>query len=87
MYHAPQSIKRYISTFLRIVVLYRKGLTVEEITFLTKASVKLVQDYLALYETALRVSHRQEKLEEELTRVNGGQNRPLDTQKKGQVKK
>lgn len=86
MYHAPQSIKRYISTFLRMVVLYQKGLTVEEIAFLTKASVKLVQDYLGLYEAALNVAHRQEKLEEELKRVNSGQNTALATQKKRQVR-
>ncbi|MFO7538198.1 MAG: DUF1670 domain-containing protein, partial [Chloroflexota bacterium] len=47
MYHTPQSVKRYISTFLRMVVLYRKGLQVEEIAFLTQSSEKLVEDYLA----------------------------------------
>jgi hypothetical protein len=87
MYHAPQSIKRYISTFLRMVVLYRKGMAVEEIAFLTRSSVKLVEDYLALYEAALSVEHRLEKLEEELKRVNGEQNRALEPQKKGQVSK
>ena len=87
MYHAPQSVKRYISTFLRMVVLYRKRVAVEEIAFLTRSSVKLVEDYLALYEAALRVEHRLEKLEEELKRVNGNQNRALEPPKKGQVKK
>jgi hypothetical protein len=86
MYHAPQSIKRYISTFLRMVVLYRKGVGVEEIAFLTRSSVKLVEDYLALYEGALRVEHRLEKLEEELNRVKGDRNRALASQKKGQVR-
>jgi len=85
MYHTAQSVKRYISTFLRMVVLYQKGLTVKEIAFLTKASAKLVQDYLALYKAALNVAHRQEKLEEELKRVNVGQNDPPAAQKKGQV--
>ncbi len=87
MYHAPQSIKRYISTFLRIVVLYRKGMTVEEIAFLSRSSVKLVEDYLAVYGSALEAPHRLEKLEEELKRVNGGQNVPLAAQKKRQVGK
>jgi hypothetical protein len=86
MYHAPQSIKRYISTFLRIVVLYRQGVAVAEIAFLTRSSVKLVQDYLALYQEALSVAHRLEKLEEELKRVNGAQNTLLEPQKKGQVR-
>jgi hypothetical protein len=42
---------------------------VEEIAFLTRASQRLVADYLGLYESALAVPHRREKLEEELTRV------------------
>ena len=86
MYHAPQSIKRYISTFLRIVVLYRQGVAVEEIAFLSRSSVKLVEDYLTLYQEALSVTHRLEKLEEELKRVNGVQHRPLAPQKKDQVR-
>jgi hypothetical protein len=68
VHHSMQSIKRYISTFQRIVVLHRKGTVVEEIAFLTRASVRLATDYLALYEAALAVPHRREKLEEELAR-------------------
>jgi hypothetical protein len=82
MYHTPQSVKRYISTFLRMVVLYRKGLQVEEIAFLTQSSEKLVEDYLALYTAALRTASRLEKLEEELKRVDG----PQTPQKKGGLK-
>jgi hypothetical protein len=71
MYHTPQSIKRYISTFLRMVVLHRKGLSVAEIAFLTKSSERLVEDYLALYMAALQSAPRLEKLAEELKRVDG----------------
>lgn len=69
VHHSLQSIKRYISTFQRIAVLHREGMAVEEIAFLTRASVRLTSDYLALYEAALDVPHRREKLEEELARV------------------
>lgn len=69
VHHSLQSIKRYISTFQRIAVLHRKQTPVEEIAFLTRSSVRLVTDYLALYEAALAVPHRREKLEEELARV------------------
>jgi DNA-binding Lrp family transcriptional regulator len=85
MYHSPQSIKRYVSTFLRMVVLQRQDTPVEEIAFLTRSSVRLVQDYLAVYEAALATPHRLEKLEEELARVSTRQETPLEG-KKGEVK-
>lgn len=89
-YHSPQAIKRYVSTFLRIVVLHRKGITVEEIAFLTQSSVRLVQDYLQVYQAALAVPHRREKLEEELARVgprtSKGQNPSHERTKKGEVR-
>jgi DNA-binding Lrp family transcriptional regulator len=69
VHHSLQSIKRYISTFQRIVVLHREETPVTEIAFLTRSSLRLVADYLALYEAALTVPHRREKLEEELARV------------------
>ena len=43
MHHSPQAIKRYVSTFLRIVVLHRQETPVEEIAFLTQASARLVK--------------------------------------------
>jgi DNA-binding Lrp family transcriptional regulator len=84
-YHAQQSIKRYVSTFLRMVVLHRKGLPVEQIGFLTRASARLTQDYLELYEAALAVPHRREKLEEELARVSMRQKPSSEKAKKGEV--
>ncbi|MCR4406628.1 MAG: DUF1670 domain-containing protein [Anaerolineae bacterium] len=46
LHHSAQAIKRYVSTFLRVVVLHRQGRSVEEIAFLTQSSVRLVKDYL-----------------------------------------
>jgi hypothetical protein len=66
-----------------------------EIAFLTHSSEKLVQDYLKVYESALAVSHRREKLEEELERVGGRtvsgkekvQEAPQERHKKGEVRR
>jgi len=85
MRHSPQAIKRYVSTFLRIVVLHRQETPVEEIAFLTRSSVRLVKDYLEVYEAALAVPHRREKLEEELARVNTWQKISSEESKKGEV--
>jgi hypothetical protein len=70
VHHSPHSIKRYVSTFLRIVMLWRKETALSEIAFLTRASQRLVREYLAVYEQAMRTPHRREKLEEELARVS-----------------
>jgi hypothetical protein len=72
LYHSPQAIKRYISTFLRIVLLHQQGTAVADIAFLTHTSASLVQDYLEVYQQALAVPHRAEKLAEELDRVRSG---------------
>ena len=72
VHHSPQSIQRYVSTFLRMVVLHRKGTAVSEIAFLTRSSERLVEEYLGVYEKALGLAHRREKLEEELARVMVG---------------
>jgi len=87
MHHSPQAIKRYVSTFLRIVVLHRQGTGVEEIAFLTQTSVRLVKEYLAVYEAAMGVPHRREKLEEELARVSTWQKAASDAGKKGAVRR
>lgn len=71
VHHSPQSIKRYINTFLRIVALHRQGRPVTEMAFLVGASARLVQDYVGVYEQAQSQPHRLEKLEEELERVSG----------------
>ena len=85
--HSPQAIKRYVSTFLRVVVLHRQGTPVEEIAFLTQASARLVKEYLEVYEAALAEPHRREKLEEELARVSARQKPSFEGGKKGEVKR
>jgi hypothetical protein len=70
LHHSPQAIKRYVNAFLRIVSLHEKGTAAAEIAFLTKTTARLVADYLAVYQAAQALPHRQEKLAEELARVN-----------------
>jgi len=67
--HSAQSIKRYVSAFLRVSSLHRQGVAEEEIAFLTGTSLRLVKDYIELYTAALETPHRCEKLQEELERV------------------
>ena len=86
MHHSSQAIKRYVSTFLRMVVLHRQGTSVEEIAFLTRTSVRLVKEYLEVYETAMAEPHRREKVEEELARVSVRQKPSFEGEKKGEVK-
>jgi DNA-binding Lrp family transcriptional regulator len=84
LHHSPQAIKRYVSTFLRVVALHEKGTAVAEIAFLTKSSVKVVNDYLAIYTACQSQPHRQEKLAEELARVNPvSEESAGDAEKKG----
>ena len=83
VHHSPRSIQRYVSTFLRIVVLRRKGTAVSEIAFLTRSSQRLVREYLAVYEAAMEEDRRREKLEEELARVTADRDRASERKKGG----
>jgi hypothetical protein len=87
MHHSPQAIKRYVSTFLRVVALHRQRMSVEEIAFLTQSSVRLVKEYLKVYGAAMAEPHRREKLEEELARVSARQKAPSEEGKKGEVRR
>jgi hypothetical protein len=60
---------------------------VKEIAFLTQSSVRLVKDYLTVYEAAMAEPHRREKLEEELARVSAWQRPPSGEGKKGEVRR
>jgi hypothetical protein len=71
MHHSPQAIKRYVSTFLRLVVLHREGKALKEIAFLTRSSPRLVADYLVVYQAAMQNEAQRTKLEEEIRRVSG----------------
>jgi hypothetical protein len=85
LHHSPQAIKRYVNAFLRIVSLHEKGAPIAEIAFLTKTTPRLVADYLAVYQAAKQMPHRQEKLAEELERVNPASH-PFDSQKKARIR-
>jgi len=80
VHHSPQAIKRYVSTFKRIVLLKEQGMNVKEIAFLTKSSERLVQDYLNLYAQARQNPPQMEKLAEEMERMSGN---PFAGAKKG----
>jgi hypothetical protein len=80
VHHNPQSIKRYVSTFLRMVLLHRRGTVESEIAFLTRSSARLVQEYLDVYKSAMENEARREKLEEELVRVSGIQGKESQAQ-------
>ncbi len=80
LYHSPQAIKRYVSTFLRVVVLHTQQTEIADIAFLTHTSESVVRDYLALYAQAQQMPHRAEKLAEELARVSA-RSRPSEGKK------
>jgi len=73
VHHSPQAVKRYVTTFLRMVLFQQEGRPVREIAFLTATSERLVRDYLALYQTAQANPAQRAKLEEELARVSAWQ--------------
>jgi hypothetical protein len=83
VHHAPGSVQRYVSTFLRMVVLWRKGTAASEIAFLTRSSQRLVEEYLQVYEAAMGEPRRREKLEEELARVTANRDPAPEGEKGG----
>jgi len=50
IFHSPTSVERYITTFSRVAFLQMRGFSVQEIAFIIKASVKLVEEYLLLFD-------------------------------------
>jgi predicted transcriptional regulator len=83
VHHSPTAIQRYVSTFLRMGLLHEAGMTAEEIAFLTQTSVRLVRDYLRVYQAAQAQPGRREKLTEELARVQTRQKSPEKGAEKG----
>jgi hypothetical protein len=62
--HAPGSIKRYVETFGRVVVLWEKGVREpSEIAYLVGASERLAREYLELRQRYDRADYR-DRLEE-----------------------
>lgn len=63
-HHAPSSVKRYVETFGRVVVLWEKGIgDVGEIAYVVGISVRLAGEYLQLREQYDRPDYR-DRLEE-----------------------
>ena len=48
--HSPFAIKRYLTTFSRVINLKRKGVDLQEIAFLLGISSHLTEEYLKLYQ-------------------------------------
>ena len=62
--HAPSSVKRYVETFGRVVVLWEKGLrNPGEIAYVVGISERLAREYLVLRERYARPEYR-DRLEE-----------------------
>lgn len=49
IFHSPIAVERYINTFSRVIFLLKRGFSPQQIAFTIKASVKLVEDYIALF--------------------------------------
>jgi len=63
-HHAPGSVKRYVETFGRVVVLWEKGVRdLGEIAYLVSVSARLAREYLILRERYDTVEYR-DRLEE-----------------------
>jgi hypothetical protein len=63
IFHSPTSVERYITTFSRVTFLQKRGFSAQEMAFILKASVKLVEDYLLLFDQ-LNTKIHQSKLDE-----------------------
>jgi len=80
--HSVGSIKRYIQTFGRVVMLSRKGLSVSEIAFAVGISERLAEEYLDLYHR-YDIPAYQARLAEIVQMVSGGLEKSLESPKKG----
>lgn len=80
--HSTSSIKRYIQTFGRVVMLTQKGMNISEISFSVAISEKLTKEYLALYQK-YNIPKYQERLTEIIQRVSGGVQTASETPKRG----
>ena len=56
--HSPFAIKRYLTTFSRMINLKRKGVVPEEIAFLLGISSHLTEEYLRLYQKYSEASNK-----------------------------
>jgi hypothetical protein len=73
--HAPSSIKRYVETFGRVVVLWEKGVhEAGEIAYVVGISSRLAREYLTLRRRYDRPEYRDrlEEIARQVRRVLGG---------------
>jgi len=80
-HHSATSVRRYVQTFLRLILLYRQGFAQTEIAHLAQVSEPLLKEYLALYEKHDDPACRR-RLDNHLKRLQNGL-RLDDGQKKG----
>lgn len=80
--HSVTSIKRYIQTFGRVVMLTRKGLSMSEIAFAVGISERLTKEYLDLYQR-YDIPEYQARLAEIVRMVSGGIQKSAETPKRG----
>lgn len=64
LHHAPASVRRYINTFLQVAVAYEQATPLEHIAGSNEIPVRLVQDYVQVYERAKSVPARQTRLKQ-----------------------
>jgi hypothetical protein len=81
-HHSSQSIKRYLQSFSRVVMLTRKGLNKQEINHAVGISEKLTQEYLDLYQR-YDLPEYQGRLDEMMAMISRGTAKTTVAAKKG----
>ena len=81
-HHSSQSIKRYLQSFSRVVMLTRKGLNRQEISHAVSISEKLTQEYLDLYHRC-DLPEYQGRLDEMAAMISNGAAKTTVAAKKG----
>jgi hypothetical protein len=83
--HTNAAIKRYIVTFGQVVLLHQRDIRPQEIAFLLGISVRLVKEYLELYQQRNSAEDRT-RIQEILDRISGANIPPQGTEEKGGVR-
>ncbi len=63
IFHSPTSVERYITTFSRVLFLLKRGFRSQDIAFAIKVSLRLVEDYIRLFNEINTDVHK-DKLDE-----------------------
>lgn len=70
-HHSPESIRRYIQSFVRVIHLHRKGFPMSQIALLLAISQPLVKEYLVVYRDNDATDCR-ERLASQIERLSRG---------------